>query len=73
VLIKTLLYTGVRVAELVKIRLEDVDLVAGRIRITQGEGGKDRYVPIPAAFNETPALHIAGLREKCAMFLLESS
>jgi integrase/recombinase XerD len=40
VLIKTLLYTGVRVAELVQIRLDDVDLDACRIRITQGKGGK---------------------------------
>ena len=73
VLIKTLLYTGVRVAELVKIRLEDVDLDACRIRITQGKGGKDRYVPVPAAFKETLALHIAALREKGAVFLFESS
>ena len=73
VLIKTLLYTGVRVAELVKIRLEDVDLDACRIRITQGKGRKDRYVPVPAAFKETLALHIAALREKGAVFLFESS
>ena len=38
VLIKTLLYTGVRVAELVRIRIADVDLDACRIRITQGKG-----------------------------------
>ncbi len=42
VLIKTLLYTGVRVAELVAIRLTDTDLDACRIRITNGKGGKDR-------------------------------
>jgi integrase len=35
-LITTLLYTGARVAELVKIRLDDVDLDACRIRITGG-------------------------------------
>jgi integrase len=45
VLIKTLLYTGVRVAELASIRLGDVDLDACRIRITHGKGAKDRYVP----------------------------
>lgn len=73
VLIKTLLYTGVRVAELVKIRLEDVDLDTCRIRITQGKGGKDRYVPFPAAFKETLALHIAAARDKGAVFLFESS
>lgn len=73
VLIKTLLYTGVRVAELVKIRLDDVDLDACRIRITQGKGGKDRTVPFPATFKETLALHIAAAREKGAAFLFESS
>ncbi|MGH3847100.1 MAG: tyrosine-type recombinase/integrase [Pseudonocardiaceae bacterium] len=73
VLIKTLLYTGVRVAELVNIRITDVDLDACRIRITQGKGGKDRHVPFPAAFKETLALHIAAARDKGAAFLFESS
>lgn len=73
VLIKTLLYTGVRVAELVKIRIADVDLDACRIRITQGKGGKDRYVPFPAAFKETLALHIDTAHRKGAVFLFESS
>jgi integrase/recombinase XerD len=67
------LHTGVRVAELVKIRLDDVDLDACRIRIAQGKGGKDRYVPFPDAFKETVALHIAALHAKNATFLFESS
>lgn len=73
VLIKTLLYTGVRVAELVAIRLTDVDLDACRIRITQGKGGKDRHVPFPATFRETLALHMDAQRGKGAAFLFESS
>jgi len=52
VLIKTLLYIGVRVAELVAIRLVEVDLDACRIRITNGKdgitNGKDGTVPFPA-------------------------
>lgn len=73
VLIKTLLYTGVRVAELVAIRIDEVDLDACRIRITQGKGGKDRHVPFPASFKETLALHIAAMRGRGAKFLFESS
>jgi TnpA family transposase/integrase len=73
VLIKTLLYTGVRVAELVRIRIADVDLDACRIRITQGKGGKDRVVPFPAALKETLALHIDAQRRTGAVFLFESS
>jgi len=42
VLIKTLLYTGVRVAELVALRLDDVDLYANRVWVNLGKGGKDR-------------------------------
>lgn len=73
VLIKTLLYTGVRVAELVAIRIADVDLDACRIRITNGKGGKDRSVPFPASFKETLALHIDHQHSKGAAFLFESS
>ena len=40
VMIKTLLYTGVRVSELVAIRLADVDLDACRIRVNLGKGRK---------------------------------
>ncbi len=73
VLIKTLLYTGVRVAELVAIRLDDVDLDACRIRITHGKGAKDRVVPFPPTFRETLALHIDRARERGASHLFESS
>ncbi len=47
VMIKLLLYTGVRNSELVKIRSANVDLKSLRIRIEQGKGSKDRYIPIP--------------------------
>ncbi|MGH3528039.1 MAG: tyrosine-type recombinase/integrase [Pseudonocardiaceae bacterium] len=73
VLIKTLLYTGVRVAELVAIRLDEVDLDAARIRITNGKGGKDRVVPFPATFAETLALHIDARRIAGGEYLFESS
>lgn len=73
VLIKTLLYTGVRVAELVAIRLDDVDLDACHIRINLGKGAKDRVVPFPPTFRETLALHIDHMRQRAATHLFESS
>jgi len=73
VLIKTLLFTGVRVSELVKIRLADVDLDRCQITIVQGKGGKDRVVPFPGGFRETLGMHMAQLREKGATYLFESS
>ena len=47
VLIKSLLYTGVRLSEPVTIRLAHVDFDRCQIRITAGKGGKDRIVPFP--------------------------
>jgi integrase/recombinase XerD len=73
VLIKTLLYTGVRVSELVAIRLEDVDLDRCQIRINEGKGRKDRVVPFPPSFKETRALHAERLRRAGARHLFESS
>lgn len=73
ILIKLLLVTGVRVGELVKIQLADVDLGQCQIRINDGKGGKDRRVPFPATFREALGLHIQALRQKNAVYLFESS
>ncbi len=73
VLIRTLLYTGVRVSELVNLRLDDVDLDRCQLRVNAGKGGKDRLVPFPPSFKETLALHRAGLQAKGATYLFESS
>jgi len=48
--IKTLPYTGLHLAELVAIYLDDVDLDACRIRVIQRKGNKDRVVPFPTSF-----------------------
>jgi len=73
VLIKTLLYTGVRVSELVNIRLADVDLDRCQIRINAGKGKKDRVVPFPAPFKETLAMQMDRMHERHATALFESS
>src|SRR5437764_4556177 len=72
VLIKTLFYTGVRVSELVAIRLDEVDVEHCQIRITQGKGSKDRQVPFPLSFRELLALHMKQMRDKGAIYLFES-
>lgn len=72
VLIKTLFYTGIRVSELVTIRLDEVDVERCQIRITRGKGSKDRQVPFPHSFRELLALHIGRMRKKEAMYLFES-
>jgi len=47
IMIKTLLYTGVRVTELINIKLDDVDINNCQIKISNGKGNKDRIVPFP--------------------------
>jgi integrase/recombinase XerD len=41
--------TGLRLSELLHLRVADIDSHADRmcIRVVQGKGGKDRYVPLP--------------------------
>lgn len=49
-LLKLMLYTAVRVSELVNIRVADVDLDACKIFIDSGKGNKDRYILFPSDF-----------------------
>src|SRR5690606_17061466 len=72
-IIKTLLYTGVRVSELINIKLAEVDLERCQIRINQGKGKKDRIVPFPFTFKEMLALHVNHTEKKGAVYLFESS
>ena len=66
-------YTGIRVSELVRIRLKDVDYDRCQIRINAGKGGKDRIVPFPASFKEVLAMHADKMRQKNAEYLFESN
>lgn len=49
-MLKLMLYTAVRVSELVSIRVNDVDLGGCKIFIDNGKGGKDRYILFPSDF-----------------------
>ncbi len=73
VMIKLLIFTGVRNAELANIRLTDVDLQALRIRIQQGKGRKDRYVLIPKSFRGELLQYIENQHKKKATYLFESN
>lgn len=76
IIVKTLLYTGVRVSELVSIKLTDVDLNYCQIHINKGKGNKDRIVPFPKSFKEVLAMHMDNMDnmvKKQANYLFESS
>lgn len=72
-IVKTLLYTGVRVSELINIQLADVDFNYCQIRINKGKGSKDRIVPFPHSFKEMLAMHADSMKKKHAIYLFESS
>ena len=73
IITKTLLYTGVRVSELVRILISDVDFDRCQIRINQGKGKKDRIVPFPESFKEVLAIHAQSVIKKGGKYLFESS
>jgi integrase/recombinase XerD len=67
VLVSAGLYLGLRVAELCKLRVEDLDLDERTAFVNQGKGGKDRVVPIPLRF--VPALRAwVGPRRRGPLF-----
>jgi integrase/recombinase XerD len=73
IITKTLLYTGVRISELVRILISDVDFDRYQIRINQGKGKKDRIVPFPESFKEVLAIHAQSVTQKGGKYLFESS
>lgn len=72
VMIKLLIYTGVRNSELANIMLDDVDVKGERIRIDQGKGKKDRYVPFPSSFKGEIAQYIMNQKARRARHLFET-
>lgn len=73
VMIKILLYTGIRVSELIKVKISDIDFDQCQIRINQGKGKKDRVVPFPISFREIFSIYVSQIQGKKAVYLFESS
>ncbi len=73
VMIKLLIYTGIRNAELTNVQIKDVDLTNCTVRIEQGKGKKDRYVLFPMSFRGELAQYIEKQKRGSAKFLFESN
>ena len=58
IMLKLLFYTAVRVSELVRIRVSDIDAEACKIFIDHGKGGKDRYILFPAGYRLVLKSHL---------------
>lgn len=75
-MLETLYATGLRVSELVGIKVLEVSLNEGVVRVVMGKGGKDRLVPLGAEaahwvdhYMQSARLELAGARVSDALFL----
>ncbi|MBF0227883.1 MAG: tyrosine-type recombinase/integrase [Desulfobacterales bacterium] len=73
IMIKVLLYTGIRNFELTNIKIEDMDLKSLKCRIDNGKGKKDRYVPLPLFFRGELNQYISIQKEKGSIYLFETN
>ncbi|MBL8027525.1 MAG: integron integrase [Fibrobacteres bacterium] len=63
-LIGQLMYgCGLRLSEVLKIRLKDLNLQEELLTIRRGKGGKDRILPMPKVLNKSLEEHILKVRE----------
>ena len=51
-LLKSLYFLGLRNSEAQNLLIEDIDSINKTVKVVQGKGKKDRFVPIPGAFSE---------------------
>lgn len=58
IMLKLLFFTAVRVGELVKIKVSDVDFNGCKIFIEEGKGKKDRYILFPNNFRLVLQSHL---------------
>jgi len=63
-LMARLLYgTGMRLLELLRLRVKDVDFARGQIVVRAGKGAKDRVTILPESLREPLQKHLAGVRK----------
>ena len=72
--IELLLQTGIRIGELAKVRVEDVDLQAGTLHVPQEEGTVERTIPLnaPAAEAVSKYLEIRPKTQSHTLFVTKT-
>jgi integrase/recombinase XerD len=66
ILISTLYYTGLRIAECLNLKLKDVDMRNKLIHVVGGKGNKDRVVPISDKLFKQLSLYLSDVRPECS-------
>ena len=69
IMIELLIFTGLRNAELARVRLQDVDLDHCQLHVVQGKSSKDRSVLFPSGFRGELRQYIHRQSERRAEFL----
>lgn len=71
-LMARLLYgTGLRLLEMLRLRVKDLDFARGQIIVRAGKGAKDRITMLPEALREPLQLHLAWVRKQHERDLVE--
>jgi integron integrase len=55
--------SGLRLMELLRLRVQDIDLARGRLMIRAGKGDKDRVTVLPSRLHERLTAHLERLRK----------
>jgi site-specific recombinase XerD len=67
-LLMTMYATGMRVSEAARLRVDDIDSNRMLIRVHQGKGKKDRYVPLSATLLQALRTYWKKVRSRGALF-----
>ncbi|MGK0309390.1 MAG: integron integrase [Lentimonas sp.] len=55
--------SGLRVSELVRLRVKDFDFERNQLVVRSGKGGKDRFAPLPESLVDGLRKHLKGVQE----------
>jgi site-specific recombinase XerD len=69
-MLKCMFYLGLRNSEVQNLRIEDIDLVNRNVKVVQGKGEKDRYVPIPTKTFASELQSAIGFQHTGKLFLV---
>ena len=60
-LLKCMYYLGLRNSEVRTLHRDDIDSINNTVKVVQGKGKKDRYVPIPEGFSKELKEYMRGV------------
>lgn len=73
IMLKLLFFTTVRVGELVKVKISDIDFNRRKIFIEESKGGRDRYILFPDNFRPALQFHLRANSKNKYLFETTSS